>query len=180
MSVNQPTDVESIPADLDRFLGAFFSKSGWRSKIKYDPAENRLYLEVHIVRRKLSGDDRFLSLVEYFTRAQDAVLRQRSGLPLQSRLFATDGSELTSQLHARGSKYLDDSDRSTGMRRRLAWLSFRRRFLVRILPGAALWAGALFFVVSIVGLDFKIAIAVALVALAIQAIVISATIPRPR
>ena len=175
MSMTQPNQVESIPADLDRFLGNFFNKNGWSSEIKYDPGENRLYLEVHLASGKLSGDDRFLSLIEYFTRAQDAVLRQRSGLPLQCRLYATDGSELTAMLHSRGSSFLDDNARGTGMRRRLAWLGFRRRFIVRILPGAVLWALALVFVVVVVGLDLRIAIAIALGALAVQAIVLSST-----
>ena len=31
-------DVENIPGDLDRFLGNFFSRRGWSSEIKYDPA----------------------------------------------------------------------------------------------------------------------------------------------
>jgi len=78
-------DVESIPADLDRFLATFFARGGWRSEIKYDPSDDRLYLEVRLESRRLSADDRFLSLVEYFARAQDAVLRQRAGLPLQCR-----------------------------------------------------------------------------------------------
>ena len=80
-------DVENIPGDLDRFLGNFFNRRGWRSEIKYDPAEDRLYLDVRLASAKLSADDRFFSLVEYFARAQDAVLRQRAGLPLQCRVF---------------------------------------------------------------------------------------------
>ena len=68
-------DVENIPGDLDRFLGNFFSRRGWRSEIKYDPAEDRLYLDVRLANAKLSADDRFFSLVEYYARAQDNVLR---------------------------------------------------------------------------------------------------------
>ena len=124
MSIAKRPDVESIPADLDRFLGTFFNRRGWRSEIKFDPAEDRLYLEVRLESHKLSADDRFLSLVEYFARAQDAVLRQQAGLPLQARLYASDGSELTTALHARGSSYLDDDARGSGMRRRLAWNDF--------------------------------------------------------
>jgi len=180
MSTMQPTDVESIPADLDRFLGNFFNQSGWRSAIKYDSSENRLYLEVRLATGKLSGDDRFLSLVEYFARAQDAVLRQRAGLPLQCRLYAADGSELTALLHSRGSSFLDDNARGSGMRRRLAWLGFRRRFVVRILPGAFMWALALFFVVGVLHLNSKIALVIALAALALQAIVVSSTSARRR
>ena len=129
-------DVENIPGDLDRFLGNFFNRRGWRSEIKYDPAEDRLYLDVRLASAKLSADDRFFSLVEYFARAQDTVLRQRAGLPLQCRVYTADGSDLTGTLHSRGSSYLDDNERGSGMRRRLLLLSFRRRFLARVLPGA--------------------------------------------
>lgn len=163
-------DVESIPADLDRFLGTFFNTRGWRSEIKFDPAEDRLYLEVRLENHMLSADDRFLSLVEYFTRAQDAVLRQGAGLPLQCRLYATDGSELTAVLHARGSSYLDDDARGSGMRRRLAWLRFRRRFFARVAPGALLWATALVFVVGVIGVRLEVAIGIALLALGIQTV----------
>lgn len=161
-------DVESIPADLDRFLGAFFNRRGWNSEIKFDSAEDRLYLEVRLESRSLSGDDRFLSLVEYFARAQDAVLRQQAGLPLQCRLYASDGSELTTVLHDRGSSYLDDDTRGSGMRRRLAWLGFRRRFFIRVAPGALLWAAAVVFVVGVVGVRLDVALVIALLALGIQ------------
>jgi len=163
-------DVESIPADLDRFLGTFFNSRGWRSEIKFDPAEDRLYLEVRLDDLKLSADDRFLSLVEYFARAQNAVLRQQAGLPLQCRLYASDGSELTTVLHTRGSSYLDDDARGSGMRRRLAWLGFRRRFFVRVVPGALLWAAAVVFVVGVMGLRLDVAIGIALLAVGVQAI----------
>ena len=169
--MTQRQDVEKIPADLDRFLSAFFNKRGWSSEIKYDSAANRLYLEVRLASRRLSEDDRFLSLVEYFARAQDAVLRQSSDLPLKCRLYSTDGSELTTLLHARGSSYLDDNARGTGMRRRLAWLGFRRRFVARVLPGALLWAAALVFVVGVVRLPLDVTLAVALLALGVQAVV---------
>jgi len=164
-------DVESIPADLDRFLATFFARGGWRSEIKYDPSDDRLYLEVRLESRRLSADDRFLSLVEYFARAQDAVLRQR-GLPLQCRLYAADGSELTTLLHSRGSSYLDDNARGSGMKRRLAWLGFRRRFFLRILPGAVLWAATFVFIVNVIGLTPSLAMLVALAALGLQAVVV--------
>lgn len=167
---DQRQDVEQIPADLDRFLGAFFDRRGWRSEIKYDPAENRLYLDVRLVGRGLSADDRFLSLVEYFARAQDTVLRRRSGLPLQCRLYAADGSELTGTLHARGSEYLDDNARGTGMRRRLAWLGIRRRLVGRVLPSALLWTAALVFVVGVVGVSLNVALAIGIAAVGIQAV----------
>jgi hypothetical protein len=168
MTMAKHADVESIPADLDRFLGTFFNRRGWRSEIKFDSNEDRLYLEVRLESPKLSADDRFLSLVEYFARAQDAVLRQQAGLPLQCRLYASDGDELTTVLHARGSSYLDDDARGSGMRRRLAWLGFRRRFFVRVAPGALLWATALLFVVGVLGVRLDVAILIALLALGVQ------------
>jgi len=167
----EPQDVETISADLDRFLGTFFNKRGWRSSILYDVAENRLYLDITLASGKLSQDDRFFSLVEYFARAQDTVLRRRSGLPLQCRLYATDGSELTTRLHTRGSSYLDDSARGAGMRRRLAWLGMRRRLVRNVLPGALLWAVALVFVVSVLGIPMGWALVMALGALAAQSVV---------
>jgi len=179
MSVAQRPDVESLPADLDSFLANFFSRRGWHSEIRYDSAENRLYLVVRLASSRLSADDRFFSLVEHFARAQDSLLRQRAGLPLQCRVFATDGSELTGTLHERGSSYLDDSARGAGMRRRLLLLSARRRFLLRVLPGALLWALAFAFLVGVVGLRFDIVVLVSLGALAIQAFVLMLT-PGPR
>jgi hypothetical protein len=178
MSVPQRPDVESIPADLDSFLSNFFSRRGWHSEIRYDPAEDRLYLDVRLASARLSADDRFFSLVEHFARAQDTLLRRRTGLPLQCRVFATDGSELTGTLHERGSSYLDDGARGAGMRRRLFLLGFRRRLVLRVLPGIVLWALAFAFVVGVLGLRFYIALAVAIGALAIQALVLVAAARR--
>jgi hypothetical protein len=172
-------DVENIPGDLDRFLGNFFSRRGWRSEIKYDPAEDRLYLDVRIESPKLSADDRFFSLVEYFTRAQDAVLRQRAGLPLQCRVYSADGRDLSGTLHARGSSYLDEDARGTGMRRRLLMLSFRRRFLFRVLPGALLWAAVFTLLVGVLGLNLGVVLAISLAALAVQGLVLWTTARRP-
>ncbi|NLE23307.1 MAG: hypothetical protein GX624_11110 [Actinobacteria bacterium] len=180
MGVMERPDVENIPGDLDRFLGNFFSRRGWRSEIKYDPAEDRLYLDVRLASARLSGDDRFLSLVEYFARAQDAVLRRRTGLPLQCRMYGSDGSDLTGTLHARGSSYLDDNARGHGMRRRLLLLSFRRRFLWRVLPGAVLWALAFTFLVGVVGVSFDLVLIVAIAALGVQALLLWSTTVRSR
>jgi len=171
-------DVESIPGDLDRFLGNFFSRRGWRSEINYDPDEDRLYLDVRLASSRLSGDDRFFSLVEYFSRAQDAVLRQRVGLPLQCRVYAYDGRDLTGTLHARGSSYLDDNARGSGMRRRLLFLSFRRRFIWRVLPGALLWGSVFAVLVGYLGLSFDLVLLVAVLALGVQALLIWTTARR--
>jgi len=179
MGVMERPDVESIPGDLDRFLGNFFSRRGWRSEIKYDPDEDRLYLDVRLASAKLSVDDRFFSLVEYFARAQDAILRQRVGLPLQCRVFASDGSDLTGTLHSRGSSFLDDNTRGSGMRRRLLFLSFRRRFIWSVLPGALLWALAFAFLVGYLGLSFDLVLLVAFSALGVQALLIWMTARRP-
>jgi hypothetical protein len=172
MGVTERPDVENIPGDLDRFLGNFFNRRGWRSELKYDPAQDRLYIDVRIANAKLSADDRFFSLVEYFTRAQDSVLRQRVGLPLQCRVYTSDGTDLTGTLHSRGSSYLDDNERGSGMRRRLLFLSFRRRFLARVVPGALLWAFVFLFLVGVVGVRLDIVLIVAIAALAIQALVL--------
>ncbi len=172
MGVMDRPDVESIPGDLDRFLGNFFNRRGWRSEIKYDPAEDRLYLDVRLESQRLSGDDRFLSLVEYYARAQDNLLRQRVGLPLQCRVYATDGSDLSGTLHARGSSFLDDDARGNGMRRRLLFLSFRRRFLRSILPGAFLWALVFVLLVGVVHMSVGVVLLIAIVALAVQALLL--------
>jgi hypothetical protein len=129
---------------------------------------------------RLTADDRFFSLVEYFARAQDSLLRQRVGLPLRCRVFAADGRDLTGTLHARGSSYLDDGDRGSGMRRKLLILSLRRRFVWRVLPGALLWACVFAFLVGVVGLSFDLVIVIALCALGVQALVLwSASARRP-
>jgi hypothetical protein len=180
MGVMERPDVESIPDDLDRFLGSFFSRRGWRSEIKYDPDEDRLYLDVRVVSHRLSADDRFFSLVEYFARAQDNLLRQRVGLPLQCRVFAADGRDLTGTLHARGSSYLDDNAQGSGMRRKLLLLSMRRRFIWRVLPGALLWALVFAFLVGVVGVAFDLIIVVAICALAVQALVLWSASARRR
>jgi hypothetical protein len=180
MGVMERPDVESIPGDLDRFLGNFFSRRGWRSAIVYDPDEDRLYLDVRVVSPRLSGDDRFYSLVEYFARAQNSVLRQRVGLPLECRLFTADGRDLTGALHSRGSSYLDDNARGSGMRRRLLLLSFRRRFLASVLPGALLWAFVFVFLVGVAGVRVDIVLIVAICALAIQSLLIWVTAGRRR
>jgi hypothetical protein len=180
MGLMERPDVENIPGDLDRFLGNFFSSSGWRSEIKYDPAEDRLYLDVRLANPKLSADDRFFSLVEYFARAQDSVLRQRAGMPLQCRVYSKDGSDLTGTLHSRGSSYLDDNARGSGMRRRLLFLSFRRRFIARVLPGALLWAFVFVFLVGVVGVRLDVVLIAAVVALAVQTLLIWSTAGRRR
>jgi hypothetical protein len=169
MSMARQPEIDRIPAALDRFLGDFFDRRGWRSEIKYDPARDCLYLVVRLAVGALSDDDRFFSLVEHFSRVQGTLLRQRAGLPLQCRLYAADGDEITAVLHRRGSSYLDDDARALRMRRRLAWLGFRRRCVARAIPGILLWAAALVLVVVVIGLPPAPALCVAAASVALQA-----------
>lgn len=171
-------DVEQIPADFDRFVGNFFDRRGWRSALKYDAAADLLYLEVRVASRKLSRDDRFFSLIEYFARAQDALARQTPNHRIRYRVYAIDGADLTTLLHARGSSYLDDDRRGTGMRRRLLWLSFRRRFVARLLPNGLAWTAALVFVVAVIGVRFETAVLIALGAVLLQGFVLATLAPR--
>ena len=114
VSMAKRPDVESIPADLDRFLGTFFNSRGWRSEIKFDPAADRLYLEVRLESRKLSGR-RPLPLAGRVLRARPG--RRPAAAARVCRCSAgctpSDGSELTTVLHARGSSYLDDDARGS-------------------------------------------------------------------
>jgi len=166
-------DVERLPADLDRFLGDFFDRRDWRAEIKFDPAENLLFLDVRLAPGRLSEDDRFLSLVEHFARAQRALLRTAGGLSFRCRLFAADGADLTARLHQRGSAYLDDHERGSAMRRRLAWLGIRRRLLRSVAPMAAMWAGAIALVTGVIGLSIGETFVLALGGLALQALLVA-------
>jgi hypothetical protein len=175
MDMTAHPDVERIPNDFDRFLGSFFSRRGWRSEIKFDPAENLLYLVVRLGDRRLSGDDRFFSLVEYFGRSQSATLRRTLGPQLRLRLLNVDGSDLTTQLHQRGARCLDDREQGPAMRRRLVTLGMRRRLLTRFVPNALLWAVAMTFVVVVLGLSLGTAVWLGAGALLVQMLVVVAT-----
>ena len=164
-------EVERLPADLDRFLGDFFDRRSWRAEIKYDPTENLLFLDVRLESGRLSEDDRFFSLVEYFARAHRGALRRAGGVSFKCRLFDPDGADLTTVLHQRGSAFLDDLERGSTMRRRLAWLGLRRRLVHAVLPSALLWAGAIVLVTGPIGLPLPTAVAVALGAVGVQAAV---------
>ena len=168
-------NVERLPADLDRFLGDFFDRRSWRSEIKYDPAQNLLFLDVRLEAGRLSDDDRFFSLVEYFARAHRSALRRAGGLSFRCRLFDPEGADLTAILHQRGSAYLDDQERGSTMRRRLAWLGLRRRLVRTVLPSALLWAGAIALVTGAIGLPLPTAAALALGAVVVQAALASST-----
>jgi len=172
MSGGGANEAERLPEALDRFLGVFYDRRGWRSELRYDVDSDRLYLVVHLLSGRLGEDDRFLSLVEYFTRTQNTLMRQRRGLPVDCRLLAADGSDLTRDLRARAGRYLDDARRGGEMRRRLFWLALRRRLFRRLLPAAALWAAALTFVLGVLGLSLGTTLAIVLAALAAQALLL--------
>lgn len=180
MSQSRRPDVERLPADLDRFLAAFFDSGGWQAEIKFDPAADLLFLDVRLETGQLLDDDRFFSLVEHFARTQARSLRRAAGLSLRCRLYAVDGADLTGLLHQRAARYLDDDEHGATMRRRLAWLGFRRRFVRAVLPGAALWAGAFAIVTGVIGLSLPVAVALGLGALALQALATSAIAARRR
>jgi hypothetical protein len=173
-------DVERLPADLDRFLGDFFDRRDWQAEIKFDPAQNLLFLDVRLETGRLSDDDRFFLLVEHFARVQRAVLRTAGGLSFRCRLFAADGADLTTLLHQRGSACLDDQERGSAMRRRLAWLGFRRRLLRTVAPMAALWACAVALVTVVIGLSLPETLLLALGGLGLQALLASAPAPQRR
>jgi hypothetical protein len=166
-------DVERIPGDLDRFLGGFFSRRGWRSEIKFDPSENLLYLVVRLGDRRLSMDDRFFSLVEHFVRAQSALLQKSRGPSLRCRLIDVDGRDLTRELHDRGSRLLDEGESGSRLRRRITLLRLRRRAVRSLGPNALLWAAAFTFVVAIVGLPFGLAVWLGAAALLVQIAVLA-------
>ena len=169
MSGTRRPDVERLPADLDRFLGNFFDRRDWQAEIKFDPAENLLFLDVRLATGRLSDDDRFFSLVEYFARAQRGTLRRAGGLSFTCRLFDADGADLTARLHQRGASYLDDQELGSTMRRRLAWLGFRRRLVRTVAPGILMWGGAIALVTGVIGLPLSTVVWVAAGALAVQA-----------
>lgn len=168
MSAESHGNLEGIAAELDSFLGAFFNRTGWRSEVKFDPATDRLYLVVRLANDRLSTDDRFLALVEHFTRLRGGHLRQSTGLRLESRLFSVEGSEITSALRSRGAHHLDDDARAVRMRRRLGWLGLQQHLVRRVLPGALLWATALVLVVAVIGLPMNLALILAVVAVTVQ------------
>lgn len=161
-----------MPNDLDRFLGDFFRR-GWRSELKFDPAQDQLYLVVHLVDSRLSSDDRFLTLVDYFVRARADALRQSRGPRLLCRLVGADGRDLTARLGDRGARLLADTKHDSAMHQRLTLLGVRRRLARRIVPDALLWAAAFVFVVVVVGLPLATAIGLGVAAVLTQVLVVT-------
>lgn len=173
-------DVERLPAELDRFLGDFFDRRDWQAEIKFDPAANQLFLDVHLETGRLSDDDRFFSLVEHFARLQRPVLRSAGGLSFRCRLFAANGDDLTARLHQRGSACLDDFERGSAMRRRIAWLGFRRGLVRAVAPVAALWAGAVALITGLIGLPVEAALLLAAGGVGLQVLLAPALATRRR
>ncbi len=165
-------DVERMPNDLDRFLRDFFRR-GWRSEIKFDPVQNLLYLVVHLVDPRLSSDDRFLTLVDYFVRSRADALHQSRGPRLLCRLIGTDGQDLTPRLGARGARLLEDTRHESEMHQRLTFLGVRRRLLRRVVPDALLWTAAFVFVVVVVGLPLDMAVGLGIAAVLTQILVVT-------
>lgn len=165
-------DVERMPNDLDRFLRDFFRR-GWRSELKFDPVEDRLYLVVRLADPRLSCDDRFLTLVDYFVRARADALQQSRGPDLLCRLIGADGRDLTASLSGRGARLLADTSRGSEMHQRLTLLGVRRRLARRIVPDALLWAAAFVFVVVVVGLPLDMAVGLGVAAVLTQVLVVT-------
>jgi hypothetical protein len=165
-------DVEHMPRDLDRFLHDFFRR-GWRSEIKFDPGEDLLYLVIHLADQRLSSDDRFLTLVDYFVRARSDALRRSRGPRLLCRLIGGDGQDLTPRLAGRGARLLEDVDHTSTMHQRLTFLGLRRRLARRVIPDALLWAAAFVFVVVVVGLPLGMALGLGIAAVLTQVLVVT-------
>jgi len=160
--------LKTLPEDLDRFLGNFFTKRSWSTQISYDPQERRLFLELRLANGGLSTDDRFCALVEYFVRAQRDLVRQSTGDALHFRLYGADGADLSAQLRARGAPYLDDGERGAQMRRQLAWLGFRHRFWRQLLPGVALWTVTIALLVAVFHLMIVTTVLLCILAVLVQ------------
>ncbi len=172
MNEQSESEVAHLSSDLDHLLSTFFSHRGWRTEVGVDREESTIEVIVRLSNRRLSRDDRFLSLIEEFTAMRSSRVLQRTGLSLQSRLFSADGDEITSTLHRRGQLYLTDASRATQMRRRLTRLGLWRRFLLHILPNSLLWLAALLFVVYVIGLSLILTVVLASAAMLLQSLIL--------
>jgi hypothetical protein len=99
---------------------------------------------------------------------------------LLARRPAADGTDLTPQLQSRGATHLDDAARGSQMRRRLAWLGFRRHFARRLLPGSLLWAAAISLLVLVLHIPLPVTMMLCFTAVLVQAAVIQFTAMRRR
>jgi hypothetical protein len=170
--------VESLARDLDSFLSDFFPRKKWQSRVKYDHRAHRFFLDVILRDSALAGDDRFLSLVAFYSRGQRAMLHERAGLDMQCRLFSTEGADLTSRLRDAEATYGDDR-RGATLGRRLAWLGFRQRFVRQVVPRSLLWAATIVLLVAGFGLTVPTAVALCVIALLVQFVVSAILAKRP-
>jgi hypothetical protein len=162
--------VETLARDLDTFLSDFFPRKKWQSRVKYDHRAHRFFLDVIVRDSALAGDDRFLSLVAFYSRGQRTMLHERAGLDMQCRLFSTEGADLTSRLRDAEATYRDDP-RGASLGRRLAWLGFRQRFMRQVVPRSLLWAVTIVLLVAGFGFTVPAAVTLCIVALLVQFVI---------
>ena len=172
--------VDTLSSDLDRFLAEFFSRRKWHTRVRYDHRAHRFYLDVILHDAGLAGDERFLSLLAFYSRGQQTALRDRAGFDLSCRLYSQEGTDLTPRLRSAAGTYLDDAERGSLIGRQIAWLGFRRRFFHQFLPRSLLWALVITLLVLLLGLDIVTAVVLCLVALLVQAALTLVTASRRR
>jgi hypothetical protein len=177
MAEMDPQYVEEMPADFDRFVGGFFPRKAWSCRVKYDHRDARLFLEVTLADARLSGDDRFLTLLAFYARSQRRFLRENAGIELQCRLLNEQGADLTDGVRGAESR-LDDEQTAPALGRRLAWLGFRRRFVRSFLPRTLLWAGVIGVLTYALGFSLTLSVGLCLVATLIQAVLTGLTVRR--
>jgi hypothetical protein len=177
MAEIDPQYVEGMPADFDRFVGGFFPRKAWSCHVKYDHRDARLFLEVTLADARLSGDDRFLTLIAFYARSQRLFLRENAGIELQCRLLNQQGADLTDGVRGAES-HLDDEQTGPSLGRRLAWLGFRRRFVRSFLPRTVLWAGVIAVLTYAVGFSLTLSVGLCLIATLLQAVLTGLTVRR--
>lgn len=165
--------VESLASDLDKFLSDFFPRKKWQSRVRYDHRAHRFFLDVILRDAGLAGDDRFLSLVAFYSRGQRTMLHERAGLEMQCRLFSVEGADLTARLRDAETTYRDEA-RGATLGRKLAWLGFRKRLVHQIVPRSLLWAATIVLLVSGFGFSVPVAVALCVAGLATQIVVTTA------
>lgn len=169
MAEIDPQYVEEMPADFDRFVGGFFPRKAWTCRVKYDHREARLFLEVTLADARLSDDDRFLTLIAFYTRSQRRFLRRNAGIELHCKLVNTQGVDLSDGVRGAEGR-LDDEKAAHALGRRLAWLGFRRKFVRSFLPRTLLWAGVIAALTFGLGFSLGLSVTLCLIASLTQAV----------
>jgi hypothetical protein len=180
MSERTERYVESLSADLDRFLADFFPRRKWRSRVRYDHRARRFFIDVTLRDPELVGDDRFLSLLAFYSRGQKALLHERAGFDLSCRLYSEEGADLTPRLKSAEDTYGSDAQRGALIGRQIAWLGFRRRLLTQFIPRSLLWAAVIVALVLLLGISVTTALVLCIAALAVQMALIVVTPGRHR